>query len=97
MSQLKTTRSGGSPRQGAGPSASLPSGGAVIDVATTLRLEPCLGDLGTEKVVLWELEVTEPLNETLAKALIDRGVDHDLMTDDGIIRPGSFLAPPVVF
>ena len=71
-------------REDAGPSALAPIGGAVVDVATNPRLEAGLGDLGAEKVVLWRLEVTEPLDER-GKGTLDRRVDDDLATDDGII------------
>ena len=70
--------------QDASLSALAPVGGAVIDVATNPRLEPSLGDLGPEKVVLRRFEVTEPLNKR-SKGILDRRVDDDLTTDDGII------------
>jgi hypothetical protein len=57
----------------AGLFAHAPIGSTVIDVATNLRLEPGLGDLGTEEVVLRRLEVTEPLDER-SKRTLDRRV-----------------------
>ncbi len=68
----------------AGPSALAPIRGAVVDVAPDPGLEPGLGDLGAEEVVLRWLEVAEPFDER-GEGTIDRHVDDDLATDDRII------------
>ena len=52
----------------------------IVNVATDVRIEYRLGDCHAEQIVLWRLEVTEPLSKD-AESPINRRLDDDLTTD----------------
>jgi hypothetical protein len=65
--------------------------GAVVDVPADVGLEDCLGDRRREQVVLWRLEVAEPLGER-REGLLSRRVDQHLLADNGDLGPGHGLS-----
>src|ERR1700733_6853493 len=66
-----------------GPSALGSVCRSVVDVTSDFRLELRLGDVGSEQVVLWRLEIPEAFDKC-CKCLTDRCIHDDLAADDRV-------------